>query len=263
MDACGRLVIALLGNLARDVFPDGETRTGGAPYHAARALAHLGAAADIYARCATDDRESLLPALVALDSSVTYLPGDATASFAITEHEQTRQMEVLAVGDSWLPSDLPMLGRDARWVHVAPLLRGDFPAATLAQLGRERMLSLDGQGLVRPDRLGPLELDANFDPELLRYVRVLKLSNEEADVLGDPRALGVPELLVTHGPAGATLYEGQRCEQVTARAVGGTHTGTGDAFCVCYLIGRDAGLAPAAAARAASDAVSALLGAAR
>jgi sugar/nucleoside kinase (ribokinase family) len=256
-------VIALLGNLARDVFPNGEVRTGGAPYHAARALAHLGVSADIYARCSADDRDRLLPALVALDSSAIYLPGRATASFAISEHAATRSMEVLAVGDSWLPSDLPTLRRNARWVHVAPLLRSDFPAATLARLGRDRMLSLDGQGLVRPDRLGPLELDANFDPEMLRYVRVLKLSDEEADVLGDPGKLGVRELLVTHGPAGATLYEGQRCEQVSARAVGGAHTGTGDAFCVCYLIGRDAGLAPPAAARAASDAVSALLSAPR
>jgi sugar/nucleoside kinase (ribokinase family) len=252
-------VIALLGNLARDIFPGGEVRAGGAPYHAARALAYLGVAADIYARCSAEDRGRLLPAVVALGNPVTYVPGRSTASFRISEHGLERQMEVLAVGDSWLASDLPALRREAGWVHVAPLLRSDFPPETLALLGRARHLSLDGQGLVRANRLGRLKLDADYDPELLRHVRVLKLSDEEADVLGDPTKLGVDELLVTHGPTGATLYEGRRREEISARAVGGTHTGTGDAFCVSYLVGRDAGLAPVAAAVAASAAVSELL----
>ena len=53
-------VIALLGNLSRDVI-GGQTRTGGAPFHAARALQHLDAPALIYARCAEADREELLP----------------------------------------------------------------------------------------------------------------------------------------------------------------------------------------------------------
>jgi sugar/nucleoside kinase (ribokinase family) len=256
-------VIAVLGNLARDLFPGEPPRPGGAPYHAARALQRLGVAGVIYARCALDDRDELLPALTALGSAVHYVPGEATASFAIDESGPRRSMRVLAAGDSWLPDELPRLLVDTRWVHVAPLLRSDFPAASLAALAEGRRLSLDGQGLVRPARLGPLELDADYDPDLLRAVSVLKLSDEEAEVLGDPAALGVPELLVTHGAAGATLYAEGRVDEVAAAAIGGNHTGTGDAFSVAYLAGRSGGADPLEAAGQAALAVSEMLAALR
>ncbi len=202
----GRPVIGVVGNLARDHFPGEPARTGGGPFHAARALAALHAPSRIYARCAVSDKAALLPALLALGRPVEYIPGRATASFEISESVDGRRMRVLSLGDPWLPDDVPALPEEARWVHVAPLLRGDFPVSTLALLAQGRRLCLDGQGLVRPARIGPLELDADFDPALLAHVWVLKLSDEEAAVLGDLEALPVAELLLTHGPAGATLY---------------------------------------------------------
>ena len=111
-------------------------------------------------------------------------------------------MVVDALGPTWTPADLRGLER-ADWVHVGPLARSDFPAETLAALARDRRLSFDGQGLVRPARTGPLVLDAEYDPDVLRHVSVLKLAEEEAHVLvGEPDAealasLGVPEILVT------------------------------------------------------------------
>ena len=252
-------MIALLGNLARDLFGGGQARTGGGPFHGARALRQLRVSAEIYARCALADRDALLPPLVSLGSPVHYVPGTATASFEIWEAGAERRMRVLALGDTWLPSDIPERAATARWIHVAPLLRNDFPAQTLAALGRGRMLSLDGQGLVRPTRLGDLELDADFDPELLREVSVLKLSDEEAEVLGDLDALGVPEVIVTHGAAGATVHAGGGSEEISATAIGGNHTGTGDAFAIAYLAARSEGAAPGAAARQATAVVAALL----
>ena len=78
--------------------------------------------------------------------------------------------------------------RDAGgWVHVAPLLRSDFPAETLAALARGRRLSFDGQGLVRASEPGPLRLDADFDPAMLEHVQILKLAEEEAEVVGASR----------------------------------------------------------------------------
>ena len=69
-------MIALLGNLSRDLM-EGEPRTGGAPFHAARALQQLDVPALIYARCAEADREELLPPLAALGTPVRYVPGRA------------------------------------------------------------------------------------------------------------------------------------------------------------------------------------------
>jgi sugar/nucleoside kinase (ribokinase family) len=251
-------VIALLGNLSRDIL-SGLPRTGGAPFHAARAFQQLGTPAVIYARCAADDRAELLPPLVALGTPVRYVPGERTASFEISYEGSRRLMTVRSLGDTWIPADVPVLGDEVRWVHVAPLARTDFPAETLAAAARGRRLSLDGQGLVRPGATGELKLDADFDPGLLRDVWVLKLSEEEAEVLGDPLALGVRELLVTHGARGATVYAGGRVDHVPAFPIERDPTGAGDAFCVSYLSARSAGFAPAAAARRATAVVASVL----
>jgi sugar/nucleoside kinase (ribokinase family) len=107
--------------------------------------------------------------------------------------------------------------------------------------------------------LGPLQLDSEFDPELLRHVWVLKLADEEAEALGDPGALGVREVVVTHGSRGATLYLRGRIEHVPARPVGGDPTGSGDAFATAYVVARNAGFAPTGAARRATAVVASLL----
>lgn len=253
-------MIALLGNLARDFLPGVPPRTGGAPLHAARALKRLDVRARIYPRCAEADRAELLPPLVALGTSVHYIPGEHTACFEISYDGDRRRMTVCGLGDTWLPDDLPDLPAETKWVHVAPLARTDFPAETLAAVARGRRLSLDGQGLVRPGRLGELELDADFDPELLRHVWVLKLSEEEAEVIGDPFALPVRELLLTHGPRGATIGWNGRREHIGAFELDTDDpTGSGDAFCIAYLASRSAGLTPPAAARRATAVVAAVL----
>ncbi len=256
-------MIALLGNLSRDFLPGRPPCTGGGPYHAARALQHLDAPAVLYARCAEVDRAELLPALTALGTPVPYVPGEQTASFGMSYEGDRRQMTVLALGDTWLPGDIPPLDEEVRWVHVAPLARSDFPAETLAAAAaRGRRLSLDGQGLVRVSRTGPLELDAEFDPELLHHVTVLKLNDEEAEVIGDPTALGVRELLLTHGARGATVVANGSVHEVPAFPLEGDPTGAGDGFCIAYVAGRAAGLGPLTAARRATAVVAAMLAAA-
>ena len=72
-------------------------------------------------------------------------------------------------GSPWTIEDAQAVGR-AEWVQVGGLTRGDFPADVLAALARDRRLALDGQALVRPAVVGPLVLDADFDPAVLRHV---------------------------------------------------------------------------------------------
>ncbi len=74
----------------------------------------------------------------------------------------------------------------ARWVHVAPLARGDFPTETLARTRRGRRRSHStARGSSGPPEPGRSMLDARLRPGLLRSVSILKLAEEEAELLVD------------------------------------------------------------------------------
>jgi sugar/nucleoside kinase (ribokinase family) len=258
--------LAVVGNLSRDLVDGAGPRVGGAPFHAARALRVLGRPALVAVKCAEADRRLLLPPLVRLGVPVLWRAGEATAAFSFSYDGDRRSMVVDAVGASWTPGDLRGLER-VEWVHVGALARSDFPAETLAVLARERHLSFDGQGLVRPAQTGPLRLDGGYDPEVLRHVTILKLSEDEARVLvhdlDEPalRALRVPEVVVTLGSRGSLVLAEGRLERVPAPAVRGEvdPTGAGDAFAAVYLASRAGGHRPRAAARRAAVVVAALL----
>jgi sugar/nucleoside kinase (ribokinase family) len=248
--------LAVVGNLARDEIAGESPRAGGGPYHCARALRLLPERSKIVARSAD---QSLFPPLVALGVPVTRVPGTATSSFAFHYDGDVRIMTVTGLGDVWRPDSARLLDPGG-WVHVAPLARSDFPAETLAAYARKgRRISFDGQGLVRPERTGPLVLDAAYDPDLLRHVAILKLAEEEAAVLGDLTALGVPEVVVTHGTRGCHVYANGRVEHVPAMGLDVDPTGAGDMFSAAYMAARAAGQSPTAAARRASTVVAEVL----
>ena len=74
---------------------------------------------------------------------------------------------------------------------------------------------------MRVPETGELRQDADYDRDMLRHVSMLKLNDEEAEVLGDPAALLVPEVVVTHGSRGSTLYVNGRPEKVPAFPLAG------------------------------------------
>jgi sugar/nucleoside kinase (ribokinase family) len=260
-------LLAVVGNLSRDRVEGGPPRVGGPPFHAARALRVLGRPALVSAKCAEDDRRLLVRPLIRLGLPVLWRAGPTTAAFSIHYEGDRREMTVGAIGPEWAPADLRGL-EGADWVHVGALARTDFPAATLAALARGRRVSFDGQGLVRPPRTGALELDGDYDPEVLRHVTILKLADEEARVVvGEPeedalRSLGVPEVVVTLGSRGSLVLAGGRLQRVAAQSVAGAvdPTGAGDAFAAAYLASRATGHGPRAAARRATALVGGLLG---
>jgi sugar/nucleoside kinase (ribokinase family) len=249
-------VLAVVGNLSIDRIDGTPPRIGGGPYHAARALRLLAARGEVIARCADSDRRFLLARLAALGIPMQLLHGTRTTGFSFTYDGDTRTMSVDSIGDSWTPRDARAVDRRVRWLHVAPLLRTDFPAETLAELGRGRRLLLDGHGLVRRPQIGPLELDDDFDPDVLRHVTILKLAEDEAAIVGD---VDVPELIVTLASRGAIVYANGRETNVRAKPLARDPTGAGDAFAAAYLVSRASGHAPAAAARRATAVVGASL----
>ncbi len=247
-------MIALFGNLSRDLLPGQPPRAGGGPFHGARALQRVHVPARIFARAAEADRAALLPSLIKLGTPTRFVSGESTATFSFSYNGDVRTMHIEALGDQWRPSDIPQLP-STRWVHVAPLSRHEWPTETIATLARSHRVLLDGQGLVRVPKTGPLELDDDFDREILRHVWVLKLAEEEAEVVGDPASLGVREVLLTQGSRGSTVYYGGRSEFIPAHGLKVDPTGAGDAFSTAYIVARNAGFSPPGAARRATAVV--------
>ena len=253
--------LGVIGPLSRDIVAGAQPRVGGGPWHAARALRALRHDALVVATCGEAEQSDFRRRLSALGLPLSLAAGGETTAFSFSYDEGgARTMQVDAIGEPFRREDAAeSLLRRVEWLHVAPLLRGDFDAGMLEWLARGRRLLLDGQGLVRVRRTGPLALDADFDRSLLRHITVLKLAAEEAEAIGDLRSLGVPEILVTAGTAGSTVITRHGVEHVPARLVAADPTGAGDAFAVAYLGSRAGGHAPASAARRATALVAALL----
>jgi sugar/nucleoside kinase (ribokinase family) len=261
--------IAAMGNISRDVVEGGDPRPGGGVFYAARALAHLGADAHVEASCSAADRPLLVPPLEAFGLPVGWHPSTTTTAYSFHYEGDHRIMRQDAVGDSWPPERAVEAAGDATWINVCALTRTDFPPDTLAALDPgDRQLLVDLQGLVRRPTIGPLETDADIG-EVLRYVEILKLNDEEAVTLvGSPepdrlRALGVPEVLLTLGSRGAWVVTPHVIEHVPAVPMESDvdPTGAGDTYSAAYLVQRAAAAEPVEAARIATAAVAEFLAA--
>jgi sugar/nucleoside kinase (ribokinase family) len=233
--------VAVIGPLSRDVVAGGAPRIGGGPWYAGRALGALGVDALVVAACGAEDEDAFRAELDGIGVPFDLHVLDTTTAFSFSYDEAgARAMTVDAVAEPFAPEV------DADWVQVTPLLRGDVVVP------RAPHVLLDGHGLVRRPQLGPLQLDAEFDREMLRGVSILKLSDEEAAVVGP---VDVPELVVTHGARGATVNG----SHIAAEPVDADPTGAGDMFAAGYLAARADGAEPVEAGRSATALVSKLL----
>ena len=227
----------------------------------------------INAACADEDLARFRA--LKTDESVTFRFKRATATTRFDlnysdEFGDTRSMVLHTIGHTWSQADIDGLEIDSEWVHLAPLLRSDFPVATVARLAaRGHRVAYDGQGLVRTPQIGELTLDARYDPELLRHLTAIKLSEDETAVVaserGRERALQklsiIPELLLTHGSQGAEVHAGGWIAHVAPDRVVAVvqTTGAGDVFMIAYLIGRARDLDPTAAASLGAKVAAAML----
>jgi sugar/nucleoside kinase (ribokinase family) len=258
--------VTVLGNLAVDVINAGEPSPGGCASFSGVALEASGGHGRIVALAADKDRPLFTPLLERFGTILRILPADRTSSFRLDYVDvDHRRMSVVAIGPVWGAAEIEAADPDTTWVHLAPLLRTDFPPGTLALLGeRGHRVAYDGQGLVRADRLGPLVVDRHYPPELLQNIDVLKLAEDEALIVADgpfaastAERLGVPEILVTYGSEGCDIYTENGCVRIPAawRVDEVQTTGAGDMFTSCYVANRATGADPAEAAKAASELV--------
>ena len=259
--------LGVVGLVSLDRVDGGLPRLGGAPVYAARALRLLGRPAVVATKLADEDR----PRLAAVGVAAVARSATRTIGFRIENEGDRRRMEIDELGEPWSEEEArgwlaeALAGCD--WVHAGALTRADFPAATLAVLARGRGVSLDGQALVRRAAVGELVLDAEYEPEVLRHVNVLKLAREELDALGlelteaSLGSLGVREVVVTLGRAGSVVYADGLAEHIPTFPLPGVDpTGAGDSWTAAYLTYRRQRHSPVSAARLANGAVSALLG---
>lgn len=262
--------LTVVGNLAVDRVDGGPPSAGGCPSFAGIALTRLGASGRIITQRAPRDAAIFNEMLDTIDVPTVVVDCETTSAFELDYSGEQRTVTVAAIGDRWLAAHFDVNPIDTSWVHVAPLLRSDFPAATVAALAAAgRRISFDGQGLVRAALLGPMATDSAYDPEVVEQLTVLKLADEEASVLAagllfceaDAARLGVPEILVTFGSAGADVYiDAVKTHVCSDRRVQGVHTtGSGDLFAVSYAAARAAETEPVEAARAACELVADVL----
>jgi sugar/nucleoside kinase (ribokinase family) len=258
--------LAVLGNLSRDVVAGGPPRPGGGVFWSTPALARIGARATVTASCSAEDRPALMPPLEAFGLPVTWCESSSTTAYSFHYEGDRRIMRVDAIGDPWTPEQAVAAAGDARWIDACALTRTDFPSATLAALTEDAELLLDAHGLVRAPTLGALQTDANVG-DMLSYVDILKLNDEEAETLvgsAEPHRmldLGVPEVILTLGSMGAWVVTSTLVEHIPAIPIEEPvdPTGAGDTYSVTYLVQRAAGAEPVEAARTAAVAVSELL----
>jgi sugar/nucleoside kinase (ribokinase family) len=258
--------VTVLGNLAVDVINGGPKTPGGCASFSGVAIQAAGGPGGIVALAADEDHSLFEPVLDRFGPLIRILPAECTSAFRLDYVDvDHRQMSVEAIGPIWSAAEVESADPETTWVHLAPLLRTDFPAETLALLAqRGHLVAYDGQGLVRADRLGPLVVDRHYPPELLAHLSILKLAEDEAVIVADGLfdestavRLGVPEILVTYGSEGCDIYTGDSRVRVPAawRVEGVQTTGAGDMFTTCYVANRAAGADPRAAAKEASELV--------
>lgn len=258
----GENALTVVGNLAVDRVNGGPPSAGGCPSFAGAALTKSGAGGRIITQRAPRDAAVFTEMLDAIGAPTLVLDCETTSAFALDYSGEQRTMTVVGLGDPWTPAHFDADPIDTSWVHVAPLLRSDFPTATVAALASAgRRVSYDGQGLVRAARLGRMVTDSAYDHAVLEHLTALKLADDEAVIIAgggtfaeaDAARLGVPEILVTFGSAGADVYiDAVKTHVSPNRSIQGVHTtGSGDMFAVSYAASRAAGVGPVDAAQAA------------
>jgi sugar/nucleoside kinase (ribokinase family) len=267
-------VIAIVGQSVIDRIrtPEGREseRLGGSPVFAAAAVHRHGLPATILTRGATPQ---LRAELERFDVPVVVGPG--SRSF-ISELDLLvggdRRHRVASLGDPFLPVDIDswMAATLARCGSVVAGAQwtGDFPPETLAALAAGgRRVFLDAQGLVRPARLGAIELDGPFDVRLVPGVGVLKCAEAEADALfgdaGPSVAIeaGVPVVVLSLGERGAVVFTPQATTPIGVDAVVGLAdtVGAGDMFLTLLAAAMADGASPEAATATACDRTAAIL----
>jgi sugar/nucleoside kinase (ribokinase family) len=226
-------------------------RPGGTPVYAAAALRAAGAEPVLVVKGARLDGAVVLPWHAATVSEIDHTAGE------------TRQ-RLAAIGDGFTAPELAAVVPDlagCRWVLLGGQSAGDFPPDGLAALAAAGLLlCVDGQGLCRGTQPGRVRL-RRFAAEAVAGAAAVKLNRaeagaQEADGPALRARLGVPELVVSEGAAGATVLTPEWSDRLAGSGEPFSDpTGAGDSLTALYLLERTKTRPPRQALRAAVEGV--------
>lgn len=225
-----------IGHVARDEFPDGAHRLGGAALYVAATAARLGLETSLVTRVGPHERDELGRACAVLGIDLRALPALATTTFAFKWDDAGRRIlrlkaraKGIALADVPLDlrsSDVLVLGTISREI-AADLLTGE--TARVSVLAAQGLLrTWDADGIIRPTTWPQAET-------LIGGLSCVVLS--EDDVGGDfamvERWSALVPVALTLAERGVRLYESGRATSdlpaFPPRAVVDT-TGAGDTF---------------------------------
>jgi len=223
----------VIGNITKDLQPDGTWRLGGTGAYSALAAHRLGYRAALVTRAdASVPLEDWLPGV-----QVHRLPCEVSTTFENIYHGNTRTQWLRA----WAPpitfDDVPAAWRTAPIVHLGPiaqecnpLLAAHFPNALVGATPQGWLRTWDETGRVS---FRPLANTA----EALAHIDVLVFSTE--DVAGNRDALhalvsAVPVAVITCADEGCFVIAEGNTWHVHARVV--DPTGAGDVFATAFLL---------------------------
>ena len=248
----------IVGNVARDVAPDGW-RPGGTAVYAAAVARGLGRRVGLV----TAATEDVVQAGVPEDVQVVRHPAADSTSFENVYTDGNRVQYLRAAGERVPAAIVPEAWADARIALIGPVYHE--VDASVADRFRG-IVGVCVQGFLRrtdtDQRVRPLPPDAWDAAPLLRCARALFLSEEDIalDAAGDilnTWADLVPILVVTDGRKGARVHADGEWRRIPAYpACEVDPTGAGDAFAAGFLVALDEGADPWQAARFAAAAAS-------
>jgi sugar/nucleoside kinase (ribokinase family) len=227
----------VIGDLTRDLLPDGSSIPGGTALYAATTAAHLGVATAVLS-----SGDPALPPDLPSEVQVSLVPSANQATFENRYSSEGRVQLLHAVGARLSFADLPAAWRAAPVVHLGPLT-GEL-SLELAASFPDALVGVTPQGWMRAWEMplpAPIRRVAwRPDPAQLRHVGVLVLSIEDVggdEALAASYARDCGLVAVTRGARGSTLYISGEPRQIDAfPAVERDPTGAGDVFAAALLI---------------------------
>lgn len=244
--------VLLVGPVTWDLFDDGHAarRPGGAVSYAARVCTALGVRARVLTTAA-DDAD-----FAAFEShDLHVVPSAETLTFHHALRDSRRVLQLRSAAPPTLRAvDLPLDWSEASTTVIGPLLPDDLDLRSFRSLAPRRE-GLLAQGLQRYiGRDGTVHRLPRPSESLFEHARptsTISLSAGEVSGWSEAHFASIraraERLIVTRGPDGADIYEGDEARHLAALPAEALDpTGAGDSFATAFVLTLDEGLERAA-----------------